>query len=244
MLDFCAQHQVLPEVEMIAMQDINQAWHKVVKSEVKYRFVIDMQSLKHKFFNNLAEKDKFVYVDHQGSISTKEIFEKLNYLAKAEGCRVIIIDPIQAGVNSSDNGAIIEFMDTLLKFAKETDVAVVAVSHMRKPSTDDPHDVNEYDLLGSSSISQIAFNTILISRDKLDPDPIKRNATRLLLVKCRRTGETGEAGWIRYDMNSTHFYQTANPYIEENTLDKDCDDFGDPLDNSNNESDEFNLEEF
>lgn len=46
MLDFCAVHNVLPEVEMIAMQDINQAWDRVVKAEVKYRFVIDMASLK------------------------------------------------------------------------------------------------------------------------------------------------------------------------------------------------------
>lgn len=45
MLDFCAEHQVLPEVEMIAIQEINQAWERVVAGDVKYRFVIDMQSL-------------------------------------------------------------------------------------------------------------------------------------------------------------------------------------------------------
>lgn len=46
MLDFCGEHQVLPEVEMIDMQEINQAWDRVVKADVKYRFVIDMKSLK------------------------------------------------------------------------------------------------------------------------------------------------------------------------------------------------------
>lgn len=45
MLDFCAEHQVLPEVEMINMQSINQAWKRVIDGDVKYRFVIDMQSL-------------------------------------------------------------------------------------------------------------------------------------------------------------------------------------------------------
>jgi alcohol dehydrogenase (NADP+) len=45
MLDFCAEHQVLPEVEMIRMQDINRAYERMMKSDVKYRFVIDMQSL-------------------------------------------------------------------------------------------------------------------------------------------------------------------------------------------------------
>lgn len=46
MLDFCGRHHILPEVEMTDMQHINEAWEKVVKSKVKYRFVIDMKSLK------------------------------------------------------------------------------------------------------------------------------------------------------------------------------------------------------
>jgi twinkle protein len=175
---------------------------------------IDITSLRKRFFEGLAKKNKFVYVDHQGSISTTEIFEKLNYLAKAEGCDVIVIDPIQAGVNSSDNGAIIEFMDTLLKFAKETDTSVIAISHMRKPSDENPHAVTEYQLMGSSSINQIAFNTILISRDKMNPDPVKRSCTKLQLVKCRRTGNTGEAGWLRYDHETTHLFAASNPYAE------------------------------
>lgn len=178
------------------------------------RATIDIDSLKRRFFERLAKKDQFVYVDHQGSISTAEIFDKLNYLAKAEGCDVIVIDPVQAGVNSSDNGAIIEFMDTLLKFAKQTDTCVIAVSHMRKPSNEDPHQVTEYCLMGSSSLNQIAFNTILISRDKMNECPIKRSATKLQLVKCRRTGNTGEAGWLRYDHSTTHMYATSNPYVE------------------------------
>ena len=46
MLDFCGEHNVLPEVEMINMQEINEAWNRVVKADIKYRFVIDMASLK------------------------------------------------------------------------------------------------------------------------------------------------------------------------------------------------------
>ena len=46
MLDFCGEKNILPEVEMINMQDINDAYERMLKSDVKYRFVIDMQSLK------------------------------------------------------------------------------------------------------------------------------------------------------------------------------------------------------
>lgn len=45
-LDFCAQHNILPEIEMIRMQDINKAYDQMQDEEVRYRFVIDMQSLK------------------------------------------------------------------------------------------------------------------------------------------------------------------------------------------------------
>ncbi|MDP1632003.1 MAG: NAD(P)-dependent alcohol dehydrogenase [Caulobacter sp.] len=45
MLDFCAEHGVLPDCEMIAIQDINQAYERMGRSDVKYRFVIDMASL-------------------------------------------------------------------------------------------------------------------------------------------------------------------------------------------------------
>lgn len=46
MLDFCGQHNILPEVEMVNIQNINEAWDRVVKAAIKYRFVIDMASLK------------------------------------------------------------------------------------------------------------------------------------------------------------------------------------------------------
>ncbi len=44
MLDFCARMNILPEVEMIKMQDINQAFERLEKSDVHYRFVIDMKA--------------------------------------------------------------------------------------------------------------------------------------------------------------------------------------------------------
>ena len=46
MLDFCGAHNIMPDVEMIAIQNINQAYERLLKSDVKYRFVIDMKSLK------------------------------------------------------------------------------------------------------------------------------------------------------------------------------------------------------
>ncbi len=46
MLDFCGQHEIVSEIEIINMQNINEAYERMLKSDVKYRFVIDMASLK------------------------------------------------------------------------------------------------------------------------------------------------------------------------------------------------------
>jgi len=46
MLDFCSSHNIVCDIEMIPIQQINHAYERILKSDVKYRFVIDMASLK------------------------------------------------------------------------------------------------------------------------------------------------------------------------------------------------------
>jgi len=46
MLDFCGKPNIVSEIELIKMQDINEAYERMLKSDVRYRFVIDMASLK------------------------------------------------------------------------------------------------------------------------------------------------------------------------------------------------------
>lgn len=46
MLDFCGQHNITSDVEIIPIQKINEAYERLLKGDVKYRFSIDMASLK------------------------------------------------------------------------------------------------------------------------------------------------------------------------------------------------------
>jgi uncharacterized zinc-type alcohol dehydrogenase-like protein len=46
MLDFCGQHNITSDIELIRIQQINEAYQRLVKNDVKYRFVIDMASLR------------------------------------------------------------------------------------------------------------------------------------------------------------------------------------------------------
>jgi uncharacterized zinc-type alcohol dehydrogenase-like protein len=45
MLDFCAEKNIVSDIEMIAMKDIDKSYDRMLKNDVKYRFVIDMASL-------------------------------------------------------------------------------------------------------------------------------------------------------------------------------------------------------
>lgn len=152
-----------------------------------------------KLHTDIITDGRILLLDHHGAVDSDELFVKLRAMVKGSGCEILVIDPLQAAVTSNANETIDDFMDRLLKLAKETDVSIIVVSHMRKPSLSNPHNVNEYDLKGSGSINQIAFNTILLSRDKMSEDDYNRNSTMVQVVKCRRTGLTGMAGWLYYN---------------------------------------------
>jgi uncharacterized zinc-type alcohol dehydrogenase-like protein len=48
MLDFCSKHNLASEIELIPIQKVNEAYKRVLNSDVRYRFVIDIKSLEQK----------------------------------------------------------------------------------------------------------------------------------------------------------------------------------------------------
>ena len=164
-----------------------------------------------KLHTDIITDGRILLLDHHGAVDSDELFVKLRAMVKGSGCEVIVIDPLQAAVTSNTNETIDDFMDRLLKLAKETHVSIIVVSHMKKPSMTNPHNVNEYDLKGSGSINQIAFNTILLSRDKMAEDDYARNSTMIQVVKCRRTGLTGAAGWLYYNLHTGRLERGESP---------------------------------
>ena len=171
-------------------------------------------ALYRQFYDDFEKLSNVTVLKHLGFSDTDTLFSKMRWMAIGDDCDVIILDPLHAAVKSNENGQVDEFMDRCLKLAKETGVSIIVVSHMRKPQTKDPHDVNEYDMKGSGSINQIAFNTILLSRDKMSDDEYTRNSTLIQLVKCRRTGRTGQAGWLYYEEGTGRMVQGTAPKIK------------------------------
>lgn len=46
MLDFCAEHGIVSDIEMIPIRSVNESYERMLKNDVKYRFVIDTKSLR------------------------------------------------------------------------------------------------------------------------------------------------------------------------------------------------------
>ena len=45
MLDFCAEHGIVSDIELIPVQQVDQAYERMLKNDVRYRFVLDMKTL-------------------------------------------------------------------------------------------------------------------------------------------------------------------------------------------------------
>ena len=45
MLDFCAKHNIVSDIEVVPIQKVNEAYERVLKSDVRYRFVIDVATI-------------------------------------------------------------------------------------------------------------------------------------------------------------------------------------------------------
>ena len=45
MLDFCAEHGIVSEIELIPVQQVNAAYERMLKNDVRYRFVLDLKTL-------------------------------------------------------------------------------------------------------------------------------------------------------------------------------------------------------
>ena len=57
MLDFCGKHNIVSDVEMINIQQINEAYDRLLKGDVKYRFVIDMSVIEEINRNEVYERN-------------------------------------------------------------------------------------------------------------------------------------------------------------------------------------------
>lgn len=149
-----------------------------------------------------ALSERLHLYQHFGSTETGNVVARMRYMARALGCRVLVLDHLSIVVSgfeadSDERRSIDRLMTQVATLAQEVEAAILVVSHLRRPDKgahEEGGRVTLADLRGSGSIAQLAHTVVAVERDQQSPDT--RAALRVL--KCRHTGDLGLADQITY----------------------------------------------
>jgi len=144
-------------------------------------------------------------------------------MAKALDCKWVFLDHLSILVSGQeDNGderkSIDILMTKLRSLVEETGIALLLVSHLRRPTGDKGHEdgreVSLSHLRGSASIAHLSDSVIALERNQQAGDETESNTTVLRILKNRYTGDTGIACKLYYDRQTGRMSQLDNEFME------------------------------
>lgn len=155
-------------------------------------------------YTELFKESPLHLYDSFAEAAADRLLSKLEYMSKALGCKVVVLDHISIVVSGmqtdNERKAIDNLMTRLKSFAKANGVLVVVVSHLSNPESGTPHEegrvIKVTDLRGSAALRQLSDTIIALERDQQGDNP---NLVLIRLLKCRFTGEGGVCGYMEYD---------------------------------------------
>lgn len=157
---------------------------------------------------------KVFFYDHWGSIDGDNLFNRIRYLARACGCRWIVLDHISIIVSGDKEGDerrnIDNLMTKLRSMVEELQIGMILVSHLKRPDgkpLEEGGRVTLGLLRGSGSIGQLSDVVIGQERDQQDEE--RSNITTLRIVKDRFAGSTGLAGELEYNPETGRLIEVA-----------------------------------
>ena len=139
-------------------------------------------------------------------------------MAKGMGCKYVFVDHVSIIVSAQENGderkAIDEIMTKLRMLVQETNIALVIVSHLKRPS-DKGHEEGAVtslaQLRGSGSIAQLSDMVIGLERNGQAEDERLRNTTKVRVLKNRYSGQTGPACNLVYNKHTGRMLEDTEP---------------------------------
>lgn len=167
----------------------------------------------------LFSSGRFSFYDHFGGMDDTNLFNKLRYFG-VTGHRAIFLDHLSIIVSEyaaqgNERERIDTIMTKLAKIAKELELVIFIIVHLRKegggrsfergavPSLDD--------LRGSGSLKQLSWDVISLSRDQQHSNPYCRDISKVTVLKCRFSGRTGDADYLRFDNVSGRMIKVDRP---------------------------------
>lgn len=169
-------------------------------------------------FTKILADDRFLFLDHGGVITMESVVGQIRYLAKAKDCKVILLDHISILVGlvatgkTNEREAIDLVMHQLTTLVEETDILLLNINHLTKPSDGVGHEegrrVQAKDSRGSAAINQLSNITIALEANRQSDDPEERNKTNVRILKNRNSGETGQACELTYALETGRLTET------------------------------------
>ena len=174
---------------------------------------------------NTVGTGRFFAFDHFGSMDNDEILSRIRYMAQALDCKWIFLDHLSilvSGQEDTDERKSIDILMTKLRsLVEQTNIGLLLVSHLRRPSGDRGHEdgreVSLSHLRGSASIAHLSDSVIALERDQQAEDDVLANTTTVRVLKNRYTGDTGIATHLFYDKDTGRMKEISNPYDVEDT---------------------------
>ena len=119
--------------------------------------------------------------------------------------------------------ALDEVMTKLRTLVQETDIALIVVSHLRRPDGKGHEEgavTSLAQLRGSGSIAQLSDMVLGLERDSQSEDIAQRNTTTLRVLKNRFVGMTGPACYLYWDKDTGRLNEVDKPQGDETEEDK------------------------
>jgi twinkle protein len=165
----------------------------------------DKAMLKDAFDRTFSDNRVYLY-DHFGSTEEQNLLDRVRYMVKGLGCRVIVLDHISIAVSAieGDERKMLDALMTKLRtLVEEVKCAMFLVCHLKRVDGR-PHEeggeVRLSHLRSSAGIAQLSDCVIALERNQQSSE--RKNQTRVRVLKNRFTGETGVAMALEYDQNT------------------------------------------
>lgn len=157
-----------------------------------------------------------LYVCDDRGANWDQIKEKVLEMIISMGVTILVVDPysdLLSGMSVSEQEEVATWFK---KIMKEYDITPIIVSHVRKSSTGaNAGPLTEDDAQGSSFLVKAAGQTLSLERDKQSESPIERNRTYINILKNRDFSETGPAGSMYFDIQTSNLYD-YDEWAQEN----------------------------
>ena len=153
--------------------------------------------------------DRLFLFDHFGSMGIDNVVARIKYMVKALDCKYVILDHISILVSDQQHGDERKYLDEVMTklrmLVQETNVALLCVSHLKRPNGaghEEGAATSLAQLRGSGSIAQLSDMVIGLERHAQHEDATERNTTHVRVLKNRLSGMTGECAHLLYNPSS------------------------------------------